>query len=407
MSNPLGIAVVTATLRNLFHGSLPADPELSDTVVTTKHPDLARDGSSLNQLNVFLYQTLHNPAWRNMPLPDRARPGETGQPPLPLDLCYLVTAYGRDDDDVFAHRVLGRAMSLLHDHAVLDRTEVGAALGGGDLHEQVERIRITPKNLSLDEVSKLWSAFQTEYRLSAAYEISVVLIESTRATRTPLPVLTRGPADTGVAVVTGLVPPLPTVQTLTPQGNQPSARLGDTLTLTGHHLDGDTVTAVFSSRRLPADLDVGPPLSATAEQVVVRVPDTAPADWVAGTFTLALRITRAGQPDRLTNEVPLSVAPLLSGLPQSVGPDPNGTATVAVTVSPPVLPGQRAALLLGDREVSARPHAAPTGTLTFDVPGALPGQYLVRVRVDGVDSHLVDRTVVPPVFDATQQVTVT
>ena len=50
---------------------------------------------------------------------------------------------------------------------------------GSNLHEQIERVRITPQPLSLEEISKLWAAFQTNYRLSAAYQAAVILIEST------------------------------------------------------------------------------------------------------------------------------------------------------------------------------------------------------------------------------------
>jgi len=46
--------------------------------------------------------------------------------------------------------------------------------------------------MSLEDVSKLWTTFQTQYRISAAYEVSVVIIESSRIVKTPLPVLTRG-----------------------------------------------------------------------------------------------------------------------------------------------------------------------------------------------------------------------
>ena len=53
------------------------------------------------------------------------------------------------------------------------------------------QIRITPEPLTVDEMSKLWSSFQKEYRMSTAYQASVVLIESDRRARAPLPVLTR------------------------------------------------------------------------------------------------------------------------------------------------------------------------------------------------------------------------
>jgi hypothetical protein len=41
------------------------------------------------------------------------------------------------------------------------------------------------------------------------------------------------------------------------------------------------------------------------------------------------------------------------------------------------------------------------------VPGAPAGEHWLRLRVDGVDSVLVDRSVTPPVYDDTQKVTIT
>ena len=47
------------------------------------HLDKARNGNNTaNQLNLFLYQTMVNAAWRNMDMPRQVKPGETGQPPL-------------------------------------------------------------------------------------------------------------------------------------------------------------------------------------------------------------------------------------------------------------------------------------------------------------------------------------
>ena len=81
--------------------------------------------------------------------------------------------------------------------------------------------------------------------------------------------------------------------------------------------------------------------------------------------------------------------------------------TLTVTCRPAVRPEQAVSLLLGSREVRAEPEAAPAGTLTFEVVRARPGEHWLRLRVDGVDSRLVDRSVSPPVFDPSQRVTVT
>ena len=122
MSNTLAIAATTSTLRNLLLTQIPQlDGDLSDLEVTIQPPDLARKGVTKAQLNLFLYQTVVNGAWRNLDMPRQVRPGETGSPPLALNLHYLVTAYGRGetDTDGTTHRVLGGAMSVLHDHPLL------------------------------------------------------------------------------------------------------------------------------------------------------------------------------------------------------------------------------------------------------------------------------------------------
>ncbi len=88
----------------------------------------------------------------------------------------------------------------------------------------------------------------------------------------------------------------------------------------------------------------------------------------------------------------------------------NDNATITLECSPPVLPDQRASLLLGDREILARPHPLKVDVLTFDVKPAVPGKYFVRLRIDGVDSLLIqtDDEVTPPVhtFDQTQAVNI-
>ena len=49
----------------------------------------------------------------------------------------------------------------------------------------------------------------------------------------------------------------------------------------------------------------------------------------------------------------------------------------------------------------------PTDPLVFEFPDSLAaGSHWVRLRVDGADSVLLDRSGPAPVFDVTQQITV-
>ncbi|MDX1530155.1 MAG: Pvc16 family protein, partial [Rhodothermales bacterium] len=289
------------------------------------------------------------------------------------------------------------------------------------LADQVELVKVTPEVMSAEEISKLWAAFGASYRPSAAYLASVVLIEAERPVRTPLPVLTRGPrdpatgAEEGVAVIPGLVPPYPTLTEIRPPDNQPSAELGDTVRLLGHHLGGTGHRVVFDHPRRTGLIELTPlPGDVTAEEIALALeenPATDPEEWPAGLWTVYVAVTQDGD-ERISNEWPLALAPRIAAVTATTA---GTTTTVDVTVEPEVRPGQRTALIVGQREAPAEADSwptdssgnpLPTGALTFEFEDLASGTYPVRLRVDGVESHLIDRTQTPPLFDPGQQVTV-
>jgi len=399
LSSPAALATVTATLQHLLSGVTPS--------VTTQPPSTARNGGSGEQINIFLYGTHYNTAFSNAPMPHQARDGERAHPPLPLVLKYLVTAYGANDDDISGQQLMGKAMSVLHDHPLLGKSDIEGITPNSQLQDQIERIRITPETLTLDDMSKLWSSFQSaEYRLSTGYQVSVVLIESTRSSRTPLPVLKRGSSDEGVFVQASLIPPFPSITSLELPDKQPNAMLGDTLILNGHHLKGDSVTVRFTHPDLPAPLIVPALAGGTDIRVAVQIPNN-PVAWTSGLYSIEVIIVKAGEQDRGTNVLSFSLAPrVLTIAPPNPIPIVAGDATITMTFSPEVRPDQRASLLLGDREVLANDHPVATGSLVFLVEDAPSGDRHVRLRIDGVDSLLVDRTATPPVYEAAMLVTI-
>ncbi len=64
--------------------------------VTALPPDrIVTTPTEPSQLNLFMYQALVNTAWRNVGMPSHAAAGERlTNPPLGLDLHYLLTAFG-------------------------------------------------------------------------------------------------------------------------------------------------------------------------------------------------------------------------------------------------------------------------------------------------------------------------
>lgn len=436
MSNALAIAGVTAVLRDLLDSGV-IDHQVTDAMgqgvlVSAVAPDsIALEGANAKpQINIFLHQVTHNAAMRNLDLPSRNRNGaRVGNPPLALDLHYLITAYGTSD--LQAEVLLGYAMLLLHQTPVPARETIRSALNppgmpvdgallpsvyqalrASDLAGQYEQIRITPAPMNTEEMSKIWSAMQAHYRPTAAYQVSVVLIESRRPAASPLPVLTRGyrePSavdptglrERGVVAQAGLMLAYPHIEALELPASRTAAHLGDSIAVLGRHLDGNSHALLLSLPRLELEHRIEPATSVSAERVEFDLPN-APADIPAGNYLATLQLVRPGESVvRTSSEGWLQIAPELTSLttpPEVIFRDVNNRATVVVTCRPHVLPNQRASLLLGGREVLSAPHALPTASLTFVVEDAPVGVHQVRLRVDGVDSQLVDRSVSPPEY---------
>jgi Pvc16 N-terminal domain len=447
MSSPLAIGAVSAVLRNLLDdGMIEAGAAMGGTVhVSAVAPDTIdlTKPDEPPRLNLFLHQVTPNAGWRNAALPSRS--AVTGErltnAPLALDLHYVLTAYGRADFQ--AEILLGYAMHLLHERAVLDRAAVRRALDpspldvsmlppafqaltASDLADQVELIKITPAAMGGDEMSKLWAAIQSHYRPSAAYQVSVVLIEGTKPGRSPLPVLSRGPVDAatqrdrGVVVNPDLLPPLPTLFTAAPPAQQSRARLGEVVTIDGVRLAGAGHRVRLAHRLVDPPLELVPSApNATGTRLTVTLPNDAGAQstFVAGQWALSIRFTPTGEPnERETNAVPLVLAPVPViaadaglGLPAANVTRGGVPPRVKVTLAsrPQVRREQRATLLIDSIEAVARPRANAADPLVFEFPnGTTAGLHWLRLRVDGTDSVLLNRTGPAPVFDATQRITV-
>ncbi|HEY8011949.1 MAG TPA: DUF4255 domain-containing protein [Rudaea sp.] len=422
MSESTAIAATTTTLQHLLSGGIPSrDQSLPGLVVTTMPPDLARKGHNSAQLNIFLYQTQVNAAWRNLDIPNQVRPGETATPPLALNLHYMLTAYGdENDDETVSHRVLGGAMSVLHDHPLLGRAEISSALAGSGLENQFERLRITPIVLLMDEMSKLWTALQSNYRLSAGYEVTVLLIDSTLPVKASLPVLKRSADDRGPVAVAGRAPSLDGIRY--PRSQQ-AARLGDDIALTGSYLAVANTTVEFSSLRLPKPILLTPTVGDRTGEIKLHIPSLADdpnamTNWVPGLYTVAVIVQQTSGPPLISNEIAFALAPTITRTPTTAA---AGTINPAITCTPRIAAGQRVLLLFGDGQttpdsVDQPPPAANAPSLAkFTLNSVAKNAdgtaktYTVRLRVDGIDSIPVILTGTPPLpaFDPAQQITIT
>jgi hypothetical protein len=158
------IGDVTQTLSGLLHD---LDVTLNSPASLPTTPN---GGEGFAAVNLYLYQVCENPHAKNQPYVTRPD-GVQVYPPLALNLYYLLTPYA--SDPLTSHQVLTHAMQLLYVHPTL----TGADLEGS-LRLSVERLTINLCQMSLEELTRIWNALQTPYRLSVSYEVRVVLIES-------------------------------------------------------------------------------------------------------------------------------------------------------------------------------------------------------------------------------------
>jgi hypothetical protein len=400
MSDFFAPAGVTAVLKWTLMSALPGSG--LDAVLGTQAnisalpPDRLKTGADETpQLNLFMYHVGTNPAWRNLDLPGRDASGQPiSNPPLPLTLHYLLSAYGKSEFD--AEILLGWAMQILNDTPVLSRSFVrnalvqmaaqpGAssevqAIATTTFPDQVESARLTPEDLPIEDMYRLWTAFQASYRSSAAYQVSVVLLQRTTPVRASLPVLVRN--------IQALPAEPPVIETLSPA----MLATGEVLTLIGRNFVGDTP----GDTRLLFDgtIELTPDL-AQGNLIRFTLPPELPAGTRAVQVVRRVRFGSAGDPHAGPRSDP---APFML-LPRIVAPPASAAtgALLTLTITPPVLREQAAALLLGNTaiDIPKRPLSDPasSSTLAFPIPAGFPhppppAGLPLRVRIDGAESAL-------------------
>jgi len=278
-------------------------------------------------------------------------------------------------------------------------------------------LKITPRTISMDDMSRMWTALQASYRTTVAYDVSLVLIEREVPVRPSLPVLTRGgladPAtgrDPGVLLQPDVAETAPTLVSIEPADRQQVMRFGRELRLLGHGLDRGDARVRFAEPGATAALELAPVPPATANRLLVRLPSGAPlaathplagtgADpgaWRIGVYTVLVRLTEPSGRETLTNALPVALAPATTS---AAAPVPGATA-ITMTTEPRIRPGQSVAILLGQRMALVPSPGAPADQAQAEFTGLASGAVLpVRLRVDGVDSPVIDRLAEPPVLE--------
>jgi hypothetical protein len=415
MSNFLAVATVTATLRRLLQAAVSQD--VSGATVTTSRPEDSGAGLPLTGVNLFLYQITPNPDLRNLDLPTRRGDGSVVElPQAAVDLHYMLSFHG-DEVTLEPQRLLGSVTRTLHARPLISREQIEdtladpafAFLAGSDLADALERIRLVPMGLSLEEQSQIWSGIFTNvpYHLSVVYRVSVVLLTAEEERPSgALPVRRRQ-----LLVKTFRQPVIERVQAV--GGRLDPVVVGTDLLLVGERFQADVTRVRLAGQELDPDS-----ISDTEIRFTLDAPTVDPSALRAGVQAVqVIQPFLVGTPPQERAGVESNAAPVVlrptvvSAAAAGVTADPGGTVSgdIDLQVSPPVGARQRLLLLLnpapGSAATTAHTFRAPSRTIDTAIPtvavtGVEPGDYLVRLQVDGAESVLtVDEDPASPTFE--------
>jgi hypothetical protein len=269
-------------------------------------------------------------------------------------------------------------------------------LANSDLADQIELVKLTPMSLSTEELSKLWSVFfQTPYNLSIAYQGTVVLIESEEITRIALPV--REPL---LYVVPFRHPVIE--QVMSQAGMNLPIIAGSTLVIRGKKLRGDVtgvrvggidiipgnVTDMEISFQLPPGLQAG----VQGVQVVHQMLMGSPREPHLGIESNVAAFVFHPSIVKVNGNYDLTISNIQADV------DNTKKAKITVKLNPKVRKQQRVVIFLNDLQPASVPHKAysfnteprtsDTDSIEFQINRVEPGDYLVRIQVDGAESLL-------------------
>jgi hypothetical protein len=371
-------------------------------------PDVPVSGGTGARVNLFLYRVTEDAQLKNQEILGAGNPADYGQPPLSLDLHYLITAYGStDEDDVDAQRILGDAMRVLHDHGMITEKLLRKKGDKADqpvldpsLRDQFEKIKVYLDPISLEDLTKIWTALTKPYRLSAAYSVGLVQIRGKSLSAIPklvgeLP--SRGPK---VHVLSFHMPQIAELRLHRLEDLEdverrvPYGRIGDTLIILGQNLGENDTRIVLGGVDATAGV-----VKRLHDRIEVVIPQDDLLQPGPQTAMVTLDMMMGDPPEKHmgfpSNQAVFMLVPKIEVLTCDLDASPK---TLEITGSRLFSPNMECMTIIGSRVIISKRYNIhkESGRIAFDLPEELgAGEHPVRVRVNGAE-NIEDKILVIP-----------
>jgi len=395
----LDLHKVTSTLTDLLKTYRDNSPLATFKInISSSMPETVRNESDC-QLSLYLFYVSQDKFQRNI-VPPGLRSSTVPQQPMSLDLYYLLTAFS-GKEAWKEQRAMSIALKCFHENPIVHMT---VTIEGQDVDEE---FTLTMEMEASDELSRLWQALTTPFRLSTIYKVSVVFLTP----EAPVVTIAPNPQRIGLSVHPTPLPYLSDGQVFgtsrlvfyTSPTSTPGHLINDSFDLfpatvapgqsfllNGAGFTRDSAKQLYlvmpdgTEQNVTAWIVPAPPPS--DDQFVLKLP-TPPNTPPAGVYQL--RVGRdAPLPKVRSNATPFSIAAFVE--PPAAGNMPILPLTGGQYVlnGAGFLPGKTQVLLdtipldTGDVTISAGEN-----TLSIKAPASLTtGRYTVRVRVNQIES---------------------
>lgn len=414
----INLSLVSKTLKKVIENAVVGSSiwnKVQPPTVSILPPDKLKEDS----LGLYLYHVIEDPAFKNQPpVSSSTDPTQVRYTPMALNLHYLLTTDAQVETDKKmedAQMLMGLAIKSLHDYPLLtDNTVINGVniFEDAGIDKTETRLKITMHPMQQNEAVSYWTAGQSPLRLSAYYNVSVVLLEPEEPPTRTGRVLDYGVHTfiTGAPKLTGSKNML--TVTLPDSGASQEIELrpaevpmGGRFELSGVNLNADETDLVINnsawSECIKADMSWG--VIATDDRIMVTSQNQIDGtDIVPGIFTAKALVSETRtMPDGSTrtftnssNETPFTITPRID----SVGsPDSDGILTVtgfcfehtditvaevAVFISAePLISGTAGALNPGEYAIS------DASTLTLRLPTGVDSGFVpFRLIIKGAES---------------------
>lgn len=194
----LNLSSVTSSLKKLLEDNINKTFLGGGTTVTVTPEPPDKVGSVMNKISLFCYHVTEEAYYKNFE--GQGSGGRNiARTPMALCLYYIVTPHHEslepEIDPLTQQTLMGYALKTMHDYAIIyDSTQIDSqTILQGDMYANDNPLQIVMRPVSPEDSLSFWGAEdQQTSRLSAYYEVRVVLLEPDEPTTLVAPVLSLG-----------------------------------------------------------------------------------------------------------------------------------------------------------------------------------------------------------------------